>query len=63
MQTKFEVSAQWMKACGHECRPAVFPVIKVETNMIGCKGMDAFVTVERADAHWVVAVGRGRFVD
>lgn len=62
-QRKFEVSAKWMKACGQGDAAAVFPVLKVETNMIGRYGMDAFVTVERPDGPWIVAAGRGKFVD
>ena len=69
MEKKFEVSAAWMKACGYAAEPVVFPVEKIETNMIGCKGMDAFVTVNRPSGGpwiagpWVVAVGRGKFVE
>lgn len=66
----FEVSAKHMKNFGIE-GPRVFEVIEVETNMIGGKGFDAFLTLDTPamledcfiGKNLVVAVARGRFVD
>ena len=66
-QRYFEVSADWMKACGRGDQPRVFRVKALETNLVGGQGFDAFVTLEdqrgTRSYEWVCAVARGRFVD
>jgi hypothetical protein len=65
----FEVSAQWMAACGHGAAAQIFPVKTVDTNAIGGRGFDAFAILDTSGfpamyaTEWTVAVARGRFVD
>jgi hypothetical protein len=59
----FEVSAQWMKACGRGSEPKVFTIIDREFNMVGRKGMDCLLTLRDDDgSDWKVFVGRGKIV-
>lgn len=71
MERTFEVSENWMAACGHAGKPRTFPVKSIETNMIGRKGMDALLTLDTSAlgatgpgcGEWKVFAGRGRFVE
>jgi hypothetical protein len=64
MDRKFEISGQWMKACGKGDQPLVVPVKSIETNMIGGKGFDALLTVTMPDGReWQCFAARGRFID
>lgn len=64
----FEVSAAWMKACGHGEQAQIFPVLLAETNMVGGRGFDAFLELDISGFPnmfgkvWTVAAARGQFV-
>lgn len=73
MQKYFEVSAEHMRKTGMPAVARVYPVLNVETNMIGGRGFDAFIDLDTSGdaelqqvspgATWCVAAARGRFVD
>ena len=58
----FEVSAEWMKACGRGNEARIFKVLETSTNLIGGQGFDGFVVVEDGNYTWTLAFARGKFV-
>lgn len=73
MQKYFEVSAEHMRKTGMPAVARVYPVLNVETNLVGGRGFDAFLDLDTSGdaelqqcspgAVWCVAAARGRFVD
>jgi hypothetical protein len=60
----FEVSPEWMKACGHEGEENIMEIIKVEhlTNMPSVvQGLKDWYTLKAPwGREWLVAGGRGK---
>lgn len=65
MAQHFEVSASWMKACGHGEHVATFPIVWVQRdNGIAGDFFENMYHVKWPDGRsWIVAAARGRVVE
>lgn len=59
----FEISAAWCRACGKGDVARRVPVVAVQRFPWAGEGFRKMVHVRMPDRLWVVAEGRGRFVD
>lgn len=59
---KFEVSANWMDACGYGNEAQTFDVIRVKHCYAPNPDYNVFYVVNKNGREWTVAAFRGRYI-